>query len=60
MQKLTHFTLQPTPKKRSLFTVRTSPFKVTQKISDFLSALRQLLQVGEPAQRTGNSIASAV
>ncbi|RCJ32169.1 hypothetical protein A6V25_12275 [Nostoc sp. ATCC 53789] len=33
-----------------------SPFKVTRKISYFFSALRQLLQVGEPAQRTGFSV----
>jgi len=29
---------------------------VTHKISAFLSALRQLLQVGEPTQRTGFSV----
>ncbi|QFS45687.1 hypothetical protein GXM_03164 [Nostoc sphaeroides CCNUC1] len=29
---------------------------MTRKISFLLSALRQLLQVGEPAQRTGFSV----
>jgi hypothetical protein len=36
--------------------LRTSPFKATRKISFLLSALRQLLQVGKPAQRTGFSV----